>query len=135
MFFAQHYSVVKFVPPVTGPPSCEMLCIKEVNTEKCWLLIYRPWQEISVKDKCLDLILTPRPELFLSVVMQPPALMKDHSLVECKWNFCRKPTETGVSRRNYTHVDYGMMSQILSATNWSAVFAESRTINQYWDSL
>ena len=179
-----------------------MLCIKDMNTEQCWLPIYRLRHEIPVEvtqqlyiaietimtinpdtiilgdlnyrgidwlckdgpvaldgisyeflelcascnltqvvteptrlDRCSDLILTPRSELFLFVVVQPPVLMKDYSLVECKWNSFKKPTVIGVSRRDFGHADYGMMSQILSATNWSVVFADCSTVNQNWDSL
>ena len=50
MFFASHRKVVQIVLPVDAPLSCNVLCVKDVSTNLCWLLIYRPYHSIPVEE-------------------------------------------------------------------------------------
>ena len=50
MFSASHFKVVLIVLPVDAPPSCDVLCVKNVLTKLCRLLLYRPHHSISVEE-------------------------------------------------------------------------------------
>ena len=45
-----HFKVVQIVFPVDAPPSCDVLCVKDVSSNLCWLLIHRPHYSIPVEE-------------------------------------------------------------------------------------
>ena len=195
MFFAPHLKVVQIALPIVSPLSCDVLLVKDITNNYCWLIVYRPRHDIPVEetrklhnaidallavnnnttvlsdlnyrgiewlhsegpsaldaisyeflelctswdltqvvtepirqDKCLDIILTPKPENFHSVTVQSPVLTSDHDLILCKWTSRSISPVCKVSRRNFTRANYQAMFILLKSLDWCNVFAACRTV-------
>ena len=49
MLFAPHLKVVQIVLPIASPSSCDVLLVKDILNNHCWLLVYRPRHDIPVE--------------------------------------------------------------------------------------
>lgn len=81
---------------------------------------------------CLDLVLTTKPDAFISVVTQPPIGNSDHDIVKC---IVKEQCLTLRDRTtyNFSGADYNRLGGALSCMNWSAFFIECKEVDQYWE--
>ena len=117
----------------SSPAACSELSFEFLELWAAWdmeQLVRQPTRG----DNYLDLILTTEVSSFSSVTTKPPVSTSDHCLVHGFWKFVMPPHIRNI-RRNFYKANYDIMTNVLATTNWRSIFAECRTVNDYWLSL
>lgn len=82
----------------------------------------------------LDLVLTTKPDAFISVATQPPIGNSNHDTVRC----CQRTVYITLWDRttyNFFDADYNRLGGTLSCIKWSAFFIECKGVDQCWETF
>ena len=83
----------------------------------------------------LDIILTTHPERYGEAYVKPPLLNSDHDIIICHIKQPAQRNRTARHERNFVTADYYAIAQHLSKCQWHNIFADCRSVNDYWLAL
>ena len=89
-------------------------------------------QKPTRKQNHRDNILTTHPERYGEVYVKPPLLNSDHGTVICHINQPAQHKRAARHERNFVTADYKATTQHLSKCQWHNIFADCRSVNDYW---
>ena len=87
------------------------------------------------KQNHLDIILTTHPERYGKVYVKPPLLNSDHDTVICHIKQPAQRNRVTRHERNFVTADCNTIAQHLSKCQWHNIFADCRSVNDYWLAL